>query len=415
MIPLAVLSLATLPLLGGAGSAPVQDSSKSTLTVFADVVYTAPGTQVKNALVQIEDGKIVAILPGRSATRDSLRAAAITAGMIDMSTRISSSRSGVEETREVAPDMSVVDAIDPYDRRWLRQARSGVTTVLVTPLDRNVVGGMGVIMKTAGGSPEERTLEGTPILRGAMGSSPSSGNSPAFGRPTSFYNRRPTTRMGVEWEWRKAFFDAALAIEYPEIEFDGADVLRAVLDGNVNVFIQAWTTSDIRTAVFLKEEMAREGFGEMRMILDAAAEAWKEPALLVRSGTAVVLPPFPPTGRTTEGAMMAANVAKLLTDQGVLVALSAHGSTSISSGLAVQAGAARRGGLSLDQALASVTTIPARLLGIETRVGTVEAGKDADLVFWSGEPFQPTSRITGVLVSGDLVLDPRPVDASQND
>lgn len=69
-----------------------------------------------------------------------------------------------------------------------------------------------------------------------------------------------------------------------------------------------------------------------------------------------------------------------------------------------------RGGLTFDEALAAVTTTPARMLGIENRVGTMEAGKDADLVLWSGEPFQPTSRVAGVLVGGELILDPRPKD-----
>jgi len=55
--------------------------------------------------------------------------------------------------------------------------------------------------------------------------------------------------------------------------------------------------------------------------------------------------------------------------------------------------------------VATVTINPARMLGIEDRVGTVEVGKDADLVLWSGTPFEPTSRVTAVLVDGALVVD----------
>ena len=143
------------------------------------------------------------------------------------------------------------------------------------------------------------------------------------------------------------------------------------------------------------------------MFLDAAAEAWKEPQLLVRSKTAVVLPPFPPNGRTGEGAFMAWNVAKLLVDEGVLVALSSHGATGLADRLSVQAGYAMQGGLTFDQALAAVTTNPARLLGVEDRVGSLGVGKDADFVMWSGPPFEPSSRIIGVVVDGVLVVDPR--------
>jgi imidazolonepropionase-like amidohydrolase len=66
-----------------------------------------------------------------------------------------------------------------------------------------------------------------------------------------------------------------------------------------------------------------------------------------------------------------------------------------------------RGGLPFDAALAAVTLTPARLLGVDDRVGSLDVGKDADLVLWSGEPFQPSARVVGVLLDGALVVDPR--------
>ena len=237
------------------------------------------------------------------------------------------------------------------------------------------------------------------MLCGAIGSQPSQRNSSAFGRPTSFFNRRPTTRMGVEWEWRKSFFEAAQAKE-PD---PSQKMLLDALAGKVGVFVQAWATQDIRTAVFLKEEMAREGFGEMRLVIDAGAEAWREPAMLVRTNTAVVLPPVPAQGRTTDGALMSIECARVLRDNGIAFALSGHGSARLD----IQAGLAMRGGLTREQALRAVTLTPAQLLGVDERVGSVEAGKDADLLLWNGEPFEATSRPVGVLVGGHLALDPR--------
>ena len=66
-----------------------------------------------------------------------------------------------------------------------------------------------------------------------------------------------------------------------------------------------------------------------------------------------------------------------------------------------------RGGLSFDAALEAVTIVPARLAGVDDRIGSLEVGKDADLVLWSGPPFEPSSRIVGVLLDGRLVVDPR--------
>jgi imidazolonepropionase-like amidohydrolase len=396
------LILSTAGALTAPAPAPAVDGTS--WSIHADKVYTSTGKVHENALVVVEGGKIRAITPGVEPTRDALKAAVLTAGMIDASARINVGQNSVEQSYEVTPTVDASFGVDVFDPRWDRLAKSGVTTAFITPLNQNCIGGMGTVVKTAGPqSLKERKLESAPMLCGAIGSQPSQRNSPAFGQPRTFYNRRPTTRMGVEWEWRRSFFEAAQTKE-PTKEHE---VLRDALSGKIGVFVQAWATQDIRTAVFLKEEMAREGFGEMRIVIDAGAEAWREPAMLVRTGTAVVLPPMPAQGRTTDQAFFAADCAKVLQDNGVVVALSAHDGSNPAGRLDVQAGLAMRGGLTRAQALRAVTLAPAQILGIDGRVGTVEAGKDADLVLWNGEPFDATSRPVGVLVGGHLVLDPR--------
>lgn len=388
----------------------VQESASGDATiVHAKRLYTAPGEVLENVAITVGGGKIRAILPGVVAPRDAVEVEVVTAGLVDASARIHDGLYSVEQSTEVQPHREVAASIDPFDVRWRRLAESGVTTAYVAPLDRNVIGGIGVALKTAGPhSVEARRVEGRRFVTGAIGTSPSSSNSPAFNRPTSFYNRRPTTRMGVEWEWRKAFFDAVAAKRLPEREFEGADVLRRVLAGELGLYITAWATQDIRTAVFLVEEMEREGFGKIQLVVDAAAEAWKEPKLLQRTGASVILPPFPSQGRTNDQSFMPLEVAKTLADSGIPFALSAHDGRDPAARLDAQAGFAMRGGLTREQALAAVTTTPARILGIDSRVGSVEVGKDADLALWNGEPFEATSRVVGVLVGGAWALDPRP-------
>ncbi len=400
------LSLASLP----AGAQESKEPSNS-WNVFADQVFTSDGDVIKNAMVRVQDGKIVAITPGTSAgsSDSSLRASAMTAGMIDLSARIHLGFGSVEQTSEIMPDMRVSDALDLFDEAWMRTAKSGVTTVLANPRDDDVIGGLGIALKTAGKATiAARTLKADAVLRGAIGSQPSSRNHPAFGSPADIFSRRPTTRMGVEWEWRKAMYDAAASRGDKSRVYRGSEHVLEVLDDKLPLCIQAWTTQDIRTAVFLKEEIEREKLGTPKLIIDAAAEAWKEPQLLVRSKAMVVLPPFPLQGRTGEGSFMAAGTAKMLSDLGVPIALSSHGAVAAELFLDRQAGMAMRGGLSFDAALAAVTIAPARMIGVDARVGSIAVGKDADLVLWSGVPFELTSRVVGVLVDGRLVLDPRP-------
>ena len=410
----AVLACTSLVWSANAADQPSHSSPEgASLTVYADRAYTAPGTVVENAAVRIENGKIVAIAPGvEPPGEDSLQAAAMTAGMIDLSAKMHGGSRSVEQLTEVQPQRRVATALDLFDPAWKLQLESGVTTVMSTPDDRNVIGGLTVVLKT-GGEPnlEARLVKADACVRGAIGTAPSLFNSPARGTPTDFFARRPTTRMGVEWEWRKAFYDAEASQRIPEKAFPGCEILLEVLAGKLPLNIETWATQDIRTAVFLREEMQREGFGEIRLILDSAAEAWKEPDLLVRSGAAVVLPPFPESGRTgraNDSAFMAWDVAHQLTELGIKVALSAHGSRDAAQRLAVQGMWARRGGLSLDEALASVTTNPAEMVGVSDRVGSIAVGKDADIVLWSGTPFEATSAVVGVVLGGEVAKDPRP-------
>ncbi|MCZ6596078.1 MAG: amidohydrolase family protein [Planctomycetota bacterium] len=385
--------------------APAAVAQDTDWVVRADTVYTAAGDPIEGGgHVRVEDGKIVSVGSGRGRGADVLEAAAVTPGLIDLSVRIYTGNYSVEQSTEKPVTLSVGDTVDFYSYRWERELASGVTTVLASPEDRAVMGGYGVAIKT-GGEPslEARLVKEQAALRGSFGSEPSAGNRiPRGPRPTTFYFRRPTTRMGVEWVFRKSFYDAIATERFPDRRTEETDVLMRVVRGELPFFVQAWATQDIRTAVYLKEE-----FGIPRMFVDAAAEAWREPALLVRSGMGVVLPPHRFQGRTTDGAFFAWDTAKMLHDRGVTFALSGHGSRDVADRLNRQPGYAMRGGLPMAAALAAVTINPARMVGIDDRVGSIEVGKDADLVLWSGTPFEPTSQIIGVLLDGRLVVDPR--------
>ena len=396
---LTLLALAALPL------AALDD-----WTIRAGVVYPVSGAPIEDGVVRVDGKKIAAVGKGGGGG-DVLECAAVTPGMVDLSVQIDTGSLSVEQSSETAVHYSVGDALDLFSYQWKRELESGVTTALATPADFDVIGGLGVVLKT-GGAPtlSARLVRPEAVLRGSIGAQPSSGNNaPRFVEPQSFYYRRPTTRMAVEWVFRKAFYDA--------IQGEGAadparaadnQVLRRVLAGELPLSIQAKATQDVRTAIYLKEE-----FQIPHVILDHAIEAWREPELLKRSGVAVVLPPFPPGGRHDDGFVndsyfQPLDAARRLHELGVPFALSGHDARDVGARLSDQAGLAQRGGLSFEAALAAVTLVPARLVGVDERVGSLEVGKDADLVLWSGKPFEPTSRVIGVLLEGELVLDPRP-------
>ncbi|MBC8451292.1 MAG: amidohydrolase family protein [Planctomycetes bacterium] len=396
----ATMLMTLAPALGGA-EVPVAETPEVKLMISADAVYTAAGDMLEGGTIAIAGRKIAAVVPGADSGEDGLHVGAITPGFIDLSPRIHVGDLSVEESNEVSPSMRAVDSIDLFDKRWERLLRSGVTTVQVGPANEDCIGGLAAVIKT-GGAPrlDARMVLEDSALCAAFGDQASRGNHAVRRRPNDFFSRRPTTRMGTEWVQRKAFYDTLAAMGNEERQFEGWDVIASVLNGERPFFAQASATQDIRTAIYLQEE-----FGIPGLVLDAAAEAWKEPDLLVRSGAAVVLPPFPAQGRTAiDNGFLAWNTAKQLVDLGVPVALSSHGAAGAADNLGMQAGYAMRGGMSLDEALMAVTMTPARLAGVDDRVGSIEVGKDADLVLWSGTPFAATSRVVGVVLDGKLVL-----------
>ncbi len=369
--------------------------------VRADTIHTGVGAPVQGGVLVVAGGKIKAVGPGSGRGDEVIECAAVTPGLIDLSAHIDSGEYSVEQSTETPVALDVLDAWNPWSYRFGRELEGGVTSVLLNPPAQAVLGGLSAVVKT-GGELGERVVKRRAVLRGAMGGAPSQGNIPPRGSPPrTFYFRRPTTRMGVEWLLRKAFLDAR-AQSGGSLAAGERDVLRSVLGGELPLSLEAWTTQDIRTAVYLKEE-----FAIPNAFVDAAAEAWKEPALLVRSKMGVVLPPWTFDGRTNESAFYALDTAARLHALGVPVALSGHGGENVDYRLARQPGFAMRGGLPFDAALASVTTVPARLAGVDDRIGSLEVGKDADLVLWSGTPFEPTSRILAVFVNGRLVVDHR--------
>jgi imidazolonepropionase-like amidohydrolase len=392
------LTVPTLLLLGL--PAVAQDSWR----ISAEKVYPVTSDAIEDGFVRVSDGKIDAVGSGSGSGGTALECYAVTPGLVDLSVRLNTGRTSVEESTETPITFAVDEGLDLFSYRWGRELRSGVTTALVTPYDNAVLGGFGLVLKTGGGdSVDERVVRRQAVLRSSLGTQPSAFNRPPRGvAPQNFYYRRPTTRMGVEWVFRKAFYDALATQRFPERATDETRVLLQAIEGELPVSIQTWATQDVRTAAYLKEE-----FGIPNMFLDAAAEAWTEPDIVARSGLGVVLPPFGFDGRRNDGAFMAWNSAAVLHEKGVTIALSGHGSSDVGLRLNHQPAFAMRGGLSFDAALAAVTINPARMVGVDDRVGSLENGKDADLVLWSGEPFEATSRVIGVILDGQLVVDPR--------
>lgn len=318
-----------------------------------------------------------------------------------------------DQVSEVIPHLRVIDTINPDSTDFARLARSGVTTVFVSPDSASVIGQRGAVVKT-GGPEGQRVVRDADAVKASLGADPSfrgSANRGPFGGQATYNTRRPTTRMGVDFVFRKAFYDAIRDGQGRPV--GGADtapaaafpVLREVLAGTTPLRIQARLQHDIFSALRLAGEF---GF---RFTLEEGIEAYRALDALKAADVPVIFGPVThqPTGFRTfvgEADNQRLNTPRRLRDAGVRFALTAQ-ELRDEDGLAGQAMIAVRYGLSVQEALKAVTQTPAELMGLGERVGALRSGADADLVAWTGEPFEATTRIKLVMIGGREVAQNR--------
>lgn len=406
---LTLLALATAPRLFAQDDGERNTAPAAVLLIGARILPIAD-EPIERGAILLRDGKIEAIytqmadapIDGEDLDVIDVTGRWITPGLVDANTTLGLSNSDAnEQGDEVTPQLSVLDAIDPADPEFRRAALAGTTTVQINPGNRNVFGGRGAIVKTAGGTIARMVVRDESGVRMVLGREPGIGNTTFAGSARAFF-RRPTTRMGVIWEARKAFYDAAA---YRETATDGQpqerdramETLVRALDGELTVRSTARAEQDIRTALRLAEE-----FGYSTLV-DEGTEAWRVLDELAATDTKVLF--SAPSAASVSG-MGASDGAEprwgtlpLFAERGIGFAI-CTGSDPTGLPLVQEAMFAVRYGLDRDRALTAVTLDAARILGIEDRVGSLTPGRDADLVVWSGDPFSPTSRAESVYIDG---------------
>lgn len=418
MFALPILICAVAAMAPAASQRPTT-ADDALVLIKAGKVLDATGQSFAPGCILTRGGKIIAIGASVSADgaeeRDFGPAAVITPGLIDANAEIDMTADRVEEGAEIAPRLRFVDALDPDSDAWSGLRANGVTTAFLTPYGRAVIAGHGVVAKTLPGPDDRWIVDPVGAIKATMGGEPGSGNIvPRFGRPSSIFYRRPTTRMGAIWEFRKAFSDARL---YAAARKDGAPEnpdlaeLAELLDGKGEIRIRARMLNDIRSAIRLAEEF------QLRLVIEEGIEAFRCPEEILAAKAKLIYGPtvFEPAGVVFGFGFAGGSIRRQETDRnylgtparlhaaGLEFALGSAERAATADGLAFQAALAVHHGLPRDVALRACTIVPAKMLGIAKRVGTLEVGKDADLVVWSGEPFAFSVRPLAVMVGGEFV------------
>lgn len=377
---------------------PAQNAGEVVVLTKARILPVS-GAEIPEGMILISGGKILKIgvsldVPEGAKTVD-LAGKTVIPGLIDAGCTLGVAGPANEDGEEVAPQVRIADSLDPRSPDLERARRSGVTAAFVEPGNRGVIGGVASLIKTSGASRASMMVREEAALKAAIGPGPSQGNYSPRGGAATFFSRRPTTRMGVAWEFRKAFFDARRYGEARLGNDPGKDRLLLALAGKLPVRIAASRATDLETAIQIAEELG------LTISFEEAQEAHLHAELLARKKIPVLLRPQVGTAAIglNDGSELRLDTFTVLLKAGVRTALLSSGEQR-SEGLLASVAFAVRYGAGRAAALRAVTLTPAEILGVSERIGSLEAGKDADLVVLSGDPADVTSRVERVMIGG---------------
>jgi imidazolonepropionase-like amidohydrolase len=374
--------------------------------IKAGTILPISGKPIEDGVILIEDGRIANIgkglkIPDEAKVID-VCGKVVMPGLVDASAAPPvQGNSTNEESSEITPALHISTALDPQSKILKRSLQTGVTTLYVSPGWSNVIGGLGAVVKPKGRIPQEMIIKDEAALAVVMTYEASSGNRiPRASPPVNFYYRRPTTRMATIWMLRKSLFDAQQYAELEDANDPNMAIMSAVLEDEIPVRLVVRLAINIRTALSLADTY---GF---RLVLDECTEGYKVAEEIAKRKVPVVLGPFyyyPENYiQYREGRDVNWNNAGIMEEAGVQVAL-ASGMQSQSMDLLTSAAFAVRHGMSREGALKAITATPAEILGVADRVGTLEKGKDADILILSGDPLQVTTKVEQIILNGKTV------------
>lgn len=322
---------------------------------------------------------------------------------------------GNEMTDPITPQLRGIDALHPEDIAFEDIVKSGVTTINTGPGSANLVGGQWVCVKTAPkATVEEMVLLEPAGMKMALGENPK--------RVYGHQNKMPSTRMGNAAVLRSAFVDAQNYLnkwkryekeldEY-KTKSDAGDkdtkepaapernlkleALGKVLTGELRARLHAHRADDMLTAIRIADEF---GF---KLTFEHATEGYKIAGVLAKRGIPVTVGPILMDRPKYEMRGLDPRNPGILSKAGVKVAIQTDSSSAVKY-LAMNAALAVREGMDIDEALKAITINAAEIIGVEDRVGSLEAGKDADVVVYTEHPFSYMSVPELVLIDGQVV------------
>ena len=382
-------------------------------------IMTAAGPSIPNGSVLLRDGKIVGVGTSVNAPPDALvidgAGKYVTPGIIDVHSHIGvypapgvdANSDGNELTNPVTPNVWAEHSVWPQDPQLPRALAGGVTTMQVLPGSGNLIGGRSVVLKVV----PSRTVQGMKFPGAKYGLKMACGENPK----RVYQTRGPSTRMGNVAGYRTAWiqaegyrrkwdtWNATHQGEAPTRDL-GLETLAEVLRGNILVHNHCYRADEMAQMLDIAKE-----FGYQVRAFHHAVEAYKIAELLRASGTGAA------EWADWGGFKMEANdsvkanlaITDALGARAMIHSDSADGAQRLNQEVAKAMYAGRAVGIMVteDQAIRWLTINPAWALDLDDKIGSLEVGKNADVVLWSGNPFSVYSKAEKVWIDGAMLFD----------
>ena len=401
----------------GASAICGAENTPSAILIRNATILTVSHGTIEKGDVLIKDGKIAAVGTSLKAPADAqvIDAAGqfVTPGIIDCHSHIAVDGSVNEGSVSVSSMANIADVVNSDDIAIFRDLAGGVTTANVLHGSANAIGGQTIVIKLRWGQPPDKLpFEGAkPGIKFALGENPKRSNFRTPGMP----DRYPATRMGVEETIRGAFTEAK---DYKKSWDDynkrvaageqnvippqrnvKLDPLVEVLEGKRYVHAHCYREDEILMLLRVAKE-----YGFKVQTLQHVLEGYKVADEIAAAGT----------GASTFSDWWAYKVeaydaipynAALMTQRSVLVSINSDDAAEATHLNQEAAKSMLYGGMSHDDALKMVTLNPAIQLGIEKRVGSIDVGKDADLVIYNHDPMSAYAVVQKTLIDGRVYFD----------
>ena len=382
--------------------------AQSQTAIKAETIYTISGAPIKNGVVLIKDGKIESVGTAKEISIPKnytvVNAKIVTPGFVDARSvvglsgalNIPTDQDQLEKSSPIQPELRAIDAYNPEEKLVAYVRDYGVTTMHTGHGIGALVSGQTMIVKTKPGKIDAVTLVPMEMLAMTIGSSVQV-NFTSPGTKAKQIAMIRTELLKAQGYMQKQNDKDTSKRPATDLKYEA---LSKLLKGEVKALITVNSTNDIMNAIRLAKEF------NFKLVIDGAAEAYK---LIdeIKSAHAEIILHATMARNGGDMVNMTRESAAILTAAGIPVSIETGYEAYVPKThvLLFEAALAVTYGLPYEEGLKAITLNPAKLLGIDKRVGSIEKGKDADLVLFDGDPFEYLSKVCKVMIDGNWVSD----------